>query len=121
MGKIVIEANKRTLKLSLKEFVEYKDLLFFLVLRDVKVIYKQTILGFGWAILQPFVAMVIFTIFFGKLAGIEDDIKNGVPYAVFAYVALVPWTYFSSALTASANSLVGGAHLFSISPELLFP
>jgi len=123
MNKVIIDSKKNSLSINLKEVYEYKDLLRFLVLRDVKVVYKQTILGFGWAILQPFVAMVIFTIFFGKLAGIEDDIKNGIPYAVFTYVALVPWTYFSSALTASANSLVGGAHLFSkvYFPRIIIP
>ena len=119
----VIEPANTSLKKELRELLEYKDLLWFLVIRDVKVIYKQTILGFAWAIIQPLAAMIIFTIFFGKLAGIEDQIKDGIPYPVFAYVALVPWMYFQAALTGSANSLIGNTNLLSkvYFPRIIIP
>ena len=79
---------------NISELVEYKDLLYFLVKRDVNAIYKQTVLGFAWAIIRPFVQMVVFTLFFGKLAGIESSIKDGMPYALFSYIALVPGHIF---------------------------
>jgi lipopolysaccharide transport system permease protein len=86
-----------------KELVRYRDLFFFLVWRDIKVLYKQTILGFTWAIIRPVFQMIVFTIVFGKMANVSSD---GVPHAVFYYTALVPWNYFSSALTDAAGSLV---------------
>ena len=122
MSKIVINNSKRP-KLNLKDLFEYKDLLWFLVLRDIKIIYKQTVLGFAWAIIQPLATMVIFTLIFGKFAGLEKELPAGIPYAVFAYVALVPWTYFSTALSASANSLVADANLLSkvYFPRIIIP
>jgi len=122
MSKIIIN-NSRTPKLNFKDILEYKDLLWFLVLRDVKIIYKQTVLGFAWAIIQPLAAMVIFTLIFGKFAGLEKELPQDIPYAVFAYVALVPWTYFSTALSASANSLVADANLLSkvYFPRIIIP
>jgi lipopolysaccharide transport system permease protein len=92
----------------LDEFWRYRELFFFLVWRNVKVRYKQTILGAGWAAIQPFFSMVVFTIFFGKLAKMPSD---GVPYPIFSYSALVPWTYFSVSLGMAGNSLVGNAGL----------
>lgn len=77
-----------------------------MVKRDVTIIYKQTVLGFAWAIIKPVVQMLIFTIIFGKFAGMQNQIDGAIPYALFSFVALVPWTYFSSALTNATNSLV---------------
>jgi len=94
--------------LKLGELWAYRELLMFLVWRDIKVRYKQTLLGAGWAIIQPFFTMVVFSLFFGRLAGIPSD---GVPYPLFAYAALVPWTFFANGLAQSANSLVSSANL----------
>jgi lipopolysaccharide transport system permease protein len=94
--------------LRLGELWKYRELLYFLVWRDVKVRYKQTILGAAWAVLQPLLTMIIFTLVFSKLAKIPSE---GVPYPIFAYCALVPWTLFAFAMTESANSLVGNQHL----------
>jgi lipopolysaccharide transport system permease protein len=92
----------------IKEFWEYRELFFFLVWRDVKIRYKQTVLGAGWAIIQPFFMMIIFTLFFGRMAKMPSD---GIPYPVFSYSALLPWNYFSASLRLSGNSLVTGANL----------
>lgn len=102
------------------ELVAYKDLLFFLVWRDVKVLYAQTVIGFGWAILRPLFAMVVFSVVFGGLANIPSD---GAPYPVFAYVALVPWTYFSTAMNGATGSLIGNANMLSkvYFPRLIIP
>jgi len=99
---------------------EYRELLFFLVWRDVKVRYKQTALGVLWAVLQPLLATLIFSIFFGRLARMPSD---GVPYPVFAYVAMVPWLYFANALTESSNSLVASQNLIKkvYFPRLIIP
>jgi lipopolysaccharide transport system permease protein len=106
--------------LDLRELWEYRELLYFLAWRDVKVRYKQTLLGAAWAIIQPFFAMVIFSIFFGQLAGISSE---GIPYPIFAYSALVPWMYFANALTQASNSLVGQEHVITkvYFPRLLVP
>ena len=93
---------------DIAELLHYRDLLYMMVKRDVTIIYKQTVLGFAWAIIKPIVQMVIFTIIFGKFAGIQERIDGKIPYALFSFVALVPWTYFSSALTNATNSLVSG-------------
>jgi len=102
------------------ELRDYRDLFRFLVDRDIKVLYKQTVLGFGWAILRPLLSMVIFTVIFGNLARVDSD---GVPYAIFNYVALVPWLYFSTALSASALSLVSNTDMLTkiYFPRLVFP
>jgi lipopolysaccharide transport system permease protein len=104
----------------LDEIWRYRELLFFLVSRDIKVRYKQTILGAGWAIIQPLMAMVVFTIFFGKLARVPSD---GLPYPVFSLAALVPWTYFAAALGAGSVSLGSYQHIISkvYFPRLLIP
>ncbi|HEX2188912.1 MAG TPA: ABC transporter permease [Longimicrobiaceae bacterium] len=100
---------------DLRELWAYRELLYFLVWRDVKVRYKQTALGAAWAVLQPFATMVVFSLFFGRLAGIPSD---GVPYPVFAYAALVPWTFFAGGLTLSSTSLVGSQNLLK---KVYFP
>lgn len=87
---------------------EYRELLFFMVWRDIKVRYKQTLLGAAWAIIQPLFTMIVFTVFFGRLAQVPSD---GVPYPVFAFVALLPWTFFASGVAQASNSLVGAANL----------
>lgn len=101
--------------LELGELWRYRELLYFLVWRDIKVRYKQTALGASWAIIQPFGTMVVFSLFFGRLAGIPSD---GVPYPVFAYAALVPWTLFAQGLSQSANSLVASQDLIR---KIYFP
>jgi lipopolysaccharide transport system permease protein len=112
---VVITPSKSWVALNLQDVWTYRELLFFLVWRDVKVRYKQTLLGAAWAIIQPLFAMLIFTLFFGKLAGIKSD---GVPYALFAYAGLLPWTFFSNAVSNSGNSLVGSANLIT---KVYFP
>ena len=116
----VIEPARGWRSLDLRELWAYRELLFVLTMRDIKVRYKQTVLGAAWAILQPFMTMVVFTIFFGHLANMPSD---GFPYPVFVYSALVPWTFFANAITSSSNSLVGSAHLISkvYFPRLIIP
>jgi lipopolysaccharide transport system permease protein len=105
-----IKPHKGTKPVNWKEIKQYKDLLYFLVLRDITVIYKQTILGFAWAIINPLISMVIFSVVFGKLAGIASD---GIPYPLFSYCALIPWTYFAGAMNASSGSLISAASVFT--------
>jgi lipopolysaccharide transport system permease protein len=107
-------------RVDLREIWQYRGLLFFLVWRDIKVRYSQTVMGAGWAILQPVLTMVVFTIIFGAFAKIPSD---GVPYSVFSLAALVPWTYFSTALTGSSNSLVASTNLITkvYFPRLVIP
>ncbi len=116
---VVIQPTGNWRLVSLKDLWAYRELLFFLTWRDVKVRYKQTALGAAWAILQPLFMMIIFTIFFGRLAGIN----TGIPYPLFALAGLVPWTFFSNAITASGNSLVGSANLITkvYFPRLIVP
>jgi lipopolysaccharide transport system permease protein len=101
--------------LDLRELWQYRELLYFLVWRDIKVRYKQTALGASWAIIQPFFTMVVFSLFFGRLAGVPSD---GIPYPIFSFAALVPWTFFANGLTHSANSLVGSQNLIK---KVYFP
>jgi lipopolysaccharide transport system permease protein len=105
---------------NLREIWAYRDLLYFLAWRDVKVRYKQTVLGAAWAVLQPLMTMVVFSLFFGRLAGVPSD---DVPYPIFSYTALVPWTLFATGLTQASNSLVGSANLIRkiYFPRLLVP
>jgi lipopolysaccharide transport system permease protein len=112
---IHIEQSQGWSKLELKELFAYRELLYFLIWRDIKIRYKQTMLGAAWAIIQPFFSMVVFSLFFGKLAGIPSE---GIPYPIFSYAALVPWTFFANGLGQSANSLVGNAHLIT---KVYFP
>jgi len=111
----VIEPSKGWVSLKLDELWEYRELLYFLTWRDIKVRYKQTVLGATWAIIQPFFTMVVFSLFFGQLAKIPSD---GVPYPIFSYTALVPWTFFAAGLAQSSNSLVGSANLIK---KVYFP
>jgi lipopolysaccharide transport system permease protein len=115
-----IRASHSWAALSLNELWGYRELLYFLTLRDVKVRYKQTALGAAWAIIQPLFTMIVFTLFFGKLAGVSSD---GIPYPLFAFAGLLPWTYFSNAVTSSSNSLVGSANLISkvYFPRMIIP
>lgn len=117
---IRISPSKGWLPLNLRDLWEYRELLYFLVWRDVKVRYKQTVLGVAWAILQPFLTMVVFSIFFGRLAGVPSD---GIPYPVFTYVALLPWQLFSHALIESSTSLVASERLITkiYFPRLVIP
>src|SRR3989337_2259388 len=101
---ILIEPSKGWILLKLQELWEYRELLYFLVWRDVKVRYKQTVLGAAWAIIQPFFTMVVFSLFFGKLAKMPSD---GIPYPLFSFAALVPWAFFANGLSQASNSLVG--------------
>ena len=102
------------------ELRKYRDLFYFLVWRDIKVLYAQTILGFLWAILQPCIQILIFTIVFGKVAKINTD---GIPYILFSSVAIIPWTYMSQAMTASSQSLITGQNMLGkvYFPRLIFP
>src|SRR5260370_4597520 len=110
-----MEPTRGGLKINFREIWEYRELLYFLVWRDIKVRYKQTALGAAWAILQPVMTMIVFSVFFGKLAKVPSD---GIPYPIFAYAALLPWQLFAFALSESANSLVGSQNL---SREGYFP
>lgn len=103
-----IRPSRGWVSLELRELWAYHELLYFLVWRDIKVRYKQTALGAAWAIIQPFCTMVVFSLFFGRLARVPSD---GVPYPIFSYAALVPWTFFATGLAQASNSLVGSANL----------
>lgn len=115
-----ITPSRGWVALKLREVWEFRELLYFLVWRDVKVRYKQTALGAAWAVIQPFLTMVVFTLFFGRLAKIPSD---GIPYPIFSYTALLPWTYFAQALNQASQSLVGSANLIRrvYFPRLVIP
>src|SRR5919205_2217303 len=110
-----IRPPKGWASLGLREVWEYRELLYFLTWRDVKVRYKQTALGAAWAVIQPFFMMIVFSLFFGKLGGIPSD---GIPYPVFAFCALLPWQLFAHALSESSNSLVANERLIT---KVYFP
>jgi len=116
----IIESEKGWVPLDLKEIWNYRELFYFLTKRDIKVRYKQTVLGGLWAIIQPVFTMVVFTVFFGRLAKVPSE---GLPYPIFVYVGLLPWTYFANALSASGNSLVGSSNLITkvYFPRLIIP
>jgi len=115
-----IEPSRGWVAIKLHELWEYRELLYFLAWRDIKVRYKQTVLGATWAIIQPFFTMIVFSLFFGRLAKIPSD---GIPYPLFSYAALVPWTFFANGISQSSNSLVGGANLIKkvYFPRLVMP
>lgn len=117
---VVIEPKRGLFHLDLGAIWQYRELLYFLVLRDAKVRYKQTVIGAGWAILQPLLTMVVLSVVFGKFAKIPSD---GLPYPIFVYTALLPWNYFSQAISRSGASLVSDAHLVSkvYFPRLIMP
>ena len=121
--------NKQSIKIinskseyfpNFKEIFEYKDLLYFLILKDIKARYAQSVIGIGWAIIQPLFFMLVFTVIFGKLAKIDSE---GVPYQIFSFTALVPWTFFSNAMADSANSLTNNLSLITniYIPRILIP
>jgi lipopolysaccharide transport system permease protein len=116
----LIRPASRWVPLELREIWERRELLYFFIWRNVKVRYKQTVLGGAWAIIQPFLTMVVFSIFFGRLAGIPSE---GVPYPIFTYTALVPWTFFANALSQASNSLLEQERLITkiYFPRLLLP
>ena len=109
------QARAGWVAIDFAELWQYRELLAFQALRDIKVRYKQTALGAAWAVLQPVLTMAVFSIFFGKLAGVPSD---GVPYPIFAFSALLPWQLFAYALTQSSNSLVDNAQLLT---KVAFP
>jgi homopolymeric O-antigen transport system permease protein len=117
---VSIRANNKWVPVDLKSLWAYRELLYFLTWRDIKIRYKQTVLGIAWAIIQPLFTMLIFTLFFGKLAGVPSD---GIPYPLFAYAGLLPWTFFSNAVTTSSNSLIGSANLITkvYFPRMIIP
>jgi len=117
---VSIRAGNGLTPIDLKSLWAYRELLYFLTWRDVKIRYKQTLLGATWAIIQPLFTMIIFTIFFGNLAGMPSD---NIPYPLFAYAGLLPWIFFSNAVTSSSNSLVGSAHLITkvYFPRMIIP
>ena len=117
---VVIEPSSHWLSLGLRDVWAYRELLYFLTWRDVKVRYKQAALGVLWVVLQPLLTTVILTIFLGKLARVPSD---GLPYPVFVYAGLLPWTFFSTALMSSGNSLVSSAHLITKTyfPRVIIP
>lgn len=117
---VVIRPSRGWIPLNLRELLDYRGLLYFLVWRDVKIRYKQTVLGVAWAGIQPVLMMVVFTLFFGMLVGISSD---GVAYPVFAYVALLPWNLFARGLTGASTSLVANTSLVTkvYFPRLILP
>ena len=117
---IVIKPKSGWQLVDWNELIEYRDLFYFLVKRDVLAIYKQTVMGFTWAIIRPVFSMVVFSVIFGGLAKIPSD---GIPYPIFSYAALIPWTYFSAAMNASTLSLIAGKGIFTkvYFPRLIIP
>jgi lipopolysaccharide transport system permease protein len=116
----VIKPTSGWAALDLRDMWLYRELIFFMTWRDLKVRYKQTLLGVGWAILQPFLTMVVFSIFFGNLAQVPSD---GVPYPIFSFTALIPWTLFSKALQDASRSLVANSHMITkvYFPRMILP
>ena len=117
---IIIQASRSWVPLNLRELWAYRGLLYFLIWRDLKVRYKQTIIGVLWVVIQPLLTTIIFTIFLGNLARVPSD---GIPYSIFIYAGLLPWTFFASAVSNSGNSLVGNAHLITkvFFPRIIIP
>lgn len=122
LPELVIEARKGWSALDWSELWRYRELLYFLTWRDVKIRYKQTVLGAAWALLQPFATMLVFSVFFGRLAGL-DNRTGGVPYPIYVYAGLLAWTFFANAVTSSSNSVVSSANLISkvYFPRLIIP
>lgn len=117
---LVIKPKYGFFNINWQEIIEHKELIYFLALREIKIRYKQTVMGAGWAVLQPFFTMIVFTLIFGGLAQMPSD---GIPYPIFSYSGLLLWIYFSNALTQSSNSLVNNAPLLSkvYLPRLFIP
>ena len=119
---VIIEPGSGIGSMNLKEVWRYKDLLYYMVLRDVTVLYKQTVLGFAWAIINPLFQVLIFSLVFGTLAGVKPDI-NGMPYPVFSALAVIPWTYFSNSLNLAGSSLISASAIFTkvYFPRIIIP
>ena len=117
---IVIKPKSGWQVIDWKELIEYRDLFYFLIKRDVLAIYKQTVMGFTWAIIRPVFSMIVFSVIFGGLVKMPSD---GIPYPIFSYAALIPWTYFAAAMTASTQSLITGKGIFTkvYFPRLIIP
>jgi lipopolysaccharide transport system permease protein len=117
---LVIRPSRGWAAIKFRELWQYRELIYFFVWRDIKVRYKQTVLGAAWAIIQPFVTMVVFSIFFGRLAKMPSD---GIPYPIFTYCALLPWNYFAEAMNRASNSMVESANLIRkvYFPRLVVP
>jgi lipopolysaccharide transport system permease protein len=118
----IIDARRRALLVELRELWRYRELLYLMTWREVKIRYKQTVLGVLWAILQPILAMVVFAIFFGRLAGLEQR-TGGVPYPIYVYAGLLPWTFFATSIVSGSDSLIGNTSLVTkvYFPRLLIP
>ena len=117
---VVIEPRKGWRSIDWREMIEYRDLLLFLTWRSIKVQYAQSVIGIGWAVIQPVFAMLVFTVIFGKMAKVDSE---GVPYAIFSYTALVPWTFFSNSVTEAIDSLLRNKAMLSkvYFPRLILP
>ena len=118
---VTIEGHRKGwTKFDIRELYEYRDLFYFLIWRDIKVLYAQTVLGFAWAILNPLIQILIFTIIFGKVAKIPTD---GIPYILFSAVAIIPWTYMSDAMLKSSESLVTNQQMLGkiYFPRIIYP
>ncbi len=116
----IIKPSRGWVSLQLSELWAYRELLYFFVWRDIKVRYKQTVLGASWAIIQPFLTMVVFSLFFGRLAGLSSD---GLPYPIWSYAAMVPWQFFTNGISQSSSSLVSSANMIKkiFFPRLVMP
>jgi lipopolysaccharide transport system permease protein len=116
----IVNSKKKAFSLGLSDLWAYRELLYFLTWKDIKIRYKQTVIGAGWAIIQPLLTMVVFTLIFGGLAKIPSE---GMPYAIFIYPTLILWIYFSGAVTNSSNSLISNSNLLSkvYFPRILIP
>jgi lipopolysaccharide transport system permease protein len=112
---VLIQPSKGWVGLRLRDLWEYRELIYFLTWRDIKVRYKQSVLGIMWAVINPFMTMVVYTIFFGTLAKIPSD---GIPYPIFSYTGLLPWILFSSALSVASRSMVASGNMIS---KIYFP
>lgn len=119
-GKVVIEPPRGLPHIDWRELLAYRDLFYFMVRRDVQVLYRQTVLGLAWAFLRPFISMILFTFIFGRVARVSSD---GIPYPLFSYAALVPWTYFATVMQAATTSLIANSSMLTkvYFPRLVFP
>lgn len=115
MEKIIIKPYKGAKPIDWPDLKRYKDLLYFMVMRDITVVYKQTVMGYAWAIVNPLISMLVFTIVFGKLAGVTSE---GIPYPLFSFSAIVPWTYFATTMNAAGTSLINNSSLLT---KVYFP
>lgn len=117
---VIIEPTKSWVAVNMSDLWSYRELLYFLAWRDIKVRYKQTVFGVAWAVLQPLMMMIIFSVLFGRVAGLPSD---GIPYPLFVYAGLLVWTFFAAAITSSGNSLVGSANLITkvYFPRMIIP